>query len=159
MIQELPYQRSKNQIIYYLQNPMTELIPELNKLRNKDCDLWCILWWYEDEYAKELTYGTFINYSVPDEYTMKERVMLFNGEIVLFEDYDFEYIGHPLTRWRICSVAYSAPYSDRIFSIHMNIVWFLGDNPILYDQNELQRQLHPKRLELKELLIKLVDCI
>lgn len=39
--------------------------------------------------------GVFINFYVPDEYHMYMRVLMFNGNILKFEDLDYETIGHP----------------------------------------------------------------
>lgn len=133
---------------------MTELMPELDKLRNK-----------------ELSFGCYISYS-ENWHNYVEKIIFHDDFPHVFDwvddlyctDSDYTIIWHPLTRWRICYLHQSLQKRDDWYDHpdlsekHPNTLlegmYYLFDTYGLYDQNELQRMQYEKRPELKELLIQ-----
>lgn len=62
-------------------------------------------------------------------------------------------IWHPLTRWRLCRLYRNVPEQERGEScVIEELQEIFIHHPELYDQDELQRESHEKRLELFDLL-------
>lgn len=122
---------------------MTELIPELDKLRNKELIFWCII--YQDYLQKYFTVTKV--YDEDNIATVESDLHTQLNEV--------EVIWHPLTAWRIRKLWYDNFTITGSNIIHtMQCIMMDIQAMWLADKTEVERQRHDKRPELKELLIQ-----
>lgn len=134
---------------------MTELIPELDKLRNKELSFWCIyrILWYDETIDRsgvifKQTRDEWIWKTIDDGWDVRDAWFIEWRERE-------QIIWHPLTAWRIWKLWYDSfaitgsniIHTMQCIMIDIQAMW-------LADKTEVERQRHQKRPELKELLIQ-----
>lgn len=142
--------------LYYIM-----LIPELDKLRNKEMSFGCYCTGFYD-WLDETVCGKFIG--TEEDYIWTDWIRSIHGYILYNNEIKFvkwiEAFSHPLTWWRICYIN----RKEGLYNMDVR-VWFrkiedvFQKYRVLYDQNELQRMEHEKWPELKELLIQFTSYI
>ncbi len=157
------------------------LIPELDKLRNKELSFWCRV--------IDKTHSFFWK-SVPEEMIIVSKGMEFHetdwvyfgilhyrwNDIVNFLTKDilygekYEIIWHPLTRWRLSKIFrekkileiksnWTKIIDENFWKLYYLIKLRFDNNVYMYDQSELERMQHEKRPELEKLLIQFTNYL